>query len=197
MLSIISFIFVSSTKMFSGPQHGTLRGLNMVYCGHADIANAICTRLSLPQFINDVQVDRIVEVPVEKIVREYVEVPTDVVVKHEVPITVENVNEVLVTRDVVREVHTDRVIKEQVPFPNDRVVDRVVEVEVETLVDNPVEVNRLEGRHALFAPALLFLLLYSCLSCTLLLSPPYPSVHPDVSLISPRPCHRVHSPVGI
>jgi hypothetical protein len=173
-MAIISYVLLSSTKSLSaGP-------LTWYSARHANIAKVMCTRLSLPQFINDVQVDRIVEVPVEKIVREYVEVPTDVVVKHEVPITVQNVSEVLVTRDVVREVHTDKVVKEQVPFPNDRVINRVVEVEVETLVDNPVEVNRTE-RHALFAPTLLILLLSSFLSSTLLLSSPYPPVLPDGS----------------
>lgn len=69
------------------------------------------------------------------------EVPCDVVVRHEVPVKIENVTQNLVTRDVVREIHTDRIVKEHVPVPNDRIIERFVEVEVEMLVDNPVEVT--------------------------------------------------------
>jgi len=89
-------------------------------------------------------VEKIVEVPVEKIVEKVVEVPVEKIVEKTVEVPVEKIVEVPVEKIVekVVEVPVEKVVEKTVEVPVEKIVEveKVVEVPVEKIVEKTVEV---------------------------------------------------------
>ncbi|KZV93038.1 hypothetical protein EXIGLDRAFT_646596 [Exidia glandulosa HHB12029] len=95
-------------------------------------------------------VEKIVEVPVEKIVERIVEIPIEKIVevekRVEMPVEVEKIVERIVEVPVERivEVPVDRIVEKrvEVPVEVERIVERIVEVPVDHIVEKIVEVEK-------------------------------------------------------
>jgi len=83
----------------------------------------------------EIEVEKIVEVPVDRVVEKIVEVPVDRVVEKIVEVPVDRVVEKIV------EVPVDRVIEKIVEVPIEKIVEKIVEVPVEKIVQVPVYIN--------------------------------------------------------
>ena len=81
-------------------------------------------------------VEKIVEVPVEKIVEKVVEVPVEKIVEKTVEVPVEKIVEV----EKVVEVPVEKIVEKTVEVPVEKIVEKVVEVPVEKIVEKTVEV---------------------------------------------------------
>lgn len=92
----------------------------------------IIERIVEVEVIKEVPVERIVEVPVDRIVDRYVEVPVEKVT--------EKVREVEVDRIITKEVPVEierlveKVVVKEVPVPVEKIVEKIVEVPVEKIV---------------------------------------------------------------
>ena len=82
-------------------------------------------------------VEKVVEVPVEKIVEKVVEVPVEKVVEKIVEVPVEKVVEVPVEKIVEKTVEVP--VEKVVEVPVEKIVEKTVEVPVEKIVEVPVE----------------------------------------------------------
>jgi|GEM_PF-2077528 len=85
--------------------------------------------------------ERVVEVPVERVVEKVVEVPVEKVVEKIVEVPVERVVEkqVEVPVEKIVEVPVEKVVEKIVEVPVEKVVEKIVEVPVEKIVEVPVE----------------------------------------------------------
>ncbi len=87
-------------------------------------------------------VEKIVEVPVEKVVEKIVEVPVEKIVEKKVEVPVEKIVEkkVEVPVEKIVEVPVEKIVEKTVEVPVEKVVEKIVEVPVEKVVEKIVEV---------------------------------------------------------
>ena len=92
--------------------------------------------------VKEVQVEKIVEVPVERIVERVVEVPVEKIVEVPVEKIVEKVVEVPVEKIVEKpvEVPVEKIVEKIVEVPVEKIVEKTVEVPVEKVVEKTIEV---------------------------------------------------------
>ena len=88
--------------------------------------------------VREVPVEKIVEVPVEKIVEKIVEVPVDRIVEKKVEVPVEVIKEVEVP--VIKEVPVEKIVEKTVEVPVEKIVEKTVEVPVDRVVEKTVKV---------------------------------------------------------
>ena len=88
--------------------------------------------------VREVPVEKIVEVPVEKIVEKIVEVPVDRIVEKKVEVPVEVIKEVEVP--VIKEVPVEKIVEKTVEVPVEKIVEKTVEVPVDRVIEKTVKV---------------------------------------------------------